>query len=366
MRQPSLRIGLLLAAATLGLSAATADTIYLIDGSAVSDIRVRTESFKEIEYKDGSKTRTVKTDRVLRIDFSGKSQLVDRADTAATDGQFFDALADLQTYVDGQLSSDRTPRYRWELAYAMFRLIELNRVVGDAPALIAAADKLIEHAPESRYVPMAFLAKAEVQHLTGKGAAAKKTLDEFKNLVQGKSLSGRWVIEQKLASALYDSSLKGKKLRDMLDGISTEAGGQYPVVRSRAKVAIGESFLQGKNFKEAELIFAHIAKNPKADSRTLAAAYTGLGDCIFKRAVVASGKAKEGLLRDAQLAYMRVVVVYKDETLYVPKAMYWAGRVFDEAGGEADKEKAQKLYGRVMREYQGTTWASEANSFRKR
>ena len=289
MRQSPLRIGLLLAAATLGLSAATADTIYLIDGSAVSDVRIRTETFKEIEYKDGSKTKTVKTDKVLRIDFSAKSQLVDRADAAAVDGQFFDALADLETYVEGQLSSGRTPRYRWELAYAMFRLIELNRVVGDAPALIAAADRLIENAPESRYVPMAFLAKAEAQHLTGKGSGAKKTLDAFKNMVQGKSLSGRWVIEQKLASALYDDTLKGKKLRDMLEGISTQAGSQYPVVHSRAEVAIGESFLTGKKFKEAEAIFADIAKNPKADSRTLAAAYTGLGDCIFKRAVAASG-----------------------------------------------------------------------------
>jgi hypothetical protein len=63
---------------------------------------------------------------------------------------------------------------------------------------------------------------------------------------------------------------------------------------------------------------------------------------------------------------MRVVVVYKDQVRYVPKAMFWAGRVFDESTDEVDKEKAQKLYAKVAREYQGTKWGDEAKGFRKR
>lgn len=365
MKTPLSTLGLACAALALG-SLASADTIYLLDGKSLTDVTVKEETFKEISYREGGKNRTVRTDDVLRVEFSAKSPLVDRADTAAADGQVFDAIGDLEVYVDGLLSSGKTPRYKWEPAYAMFRLVELNGIVGDADAVVAAADKLIKNRPESRFMPLAFLAKAEAQHKTGKSGAAQKTLKAFQAIITSQALSQRWSIEQKLATALFGSSLKGKKLRDALDRISTQAGSQFPLVHNRAEVAIAESFLEGKDFKQAEPIFTDIIENAKADPRTLAAAYTGLGDCIFKRATGVKDDARTKLLTQAVTSYMRVVVIYKDQTLYVPKAMYWAGRVFDELGGDEDKEKAQKLYRRVMIEYRGTSWADEANAFRKR
>lgn len=367
MKSPLQSLGLACAALALGAGAASADTIYLLDGKSLENVTVKEETFKEIEYKDGSKTARVRTDEILRIEFSGKTPVVDRADTAAADGQVFDAIADFETYVEGWISSGKTPRYKWEPAYAMYRLVELNGVVGEAAALVAAADKLIEKRPDSRYVPMAFLAKAEAQHASGNSAAAQKTLKAFLDMIQGQSLSPRWQIEQKLAAALFDSTLTGTKLRDALDKISTQAGSQYPRVRNRAEVAIAESLLASKKFSEAEPIFTDITENSKAEPRTLAAAYTGLGDCLFKRGADNKDEAERTkLLKSALLAYMRVVVVYKDQAQYVPKAMFWAGRVFDEMGGEEEKESAQKLYRRVMVEYRGTSWADEANAFRKR
>jgi tetratricopeptide (TPR) repeat protein len=367
MRLQLLPTGLATAALALLAGPLAADTIYLLDGKSLEDVSVGEENLKEIEYKEGSKRSTVKTDDVLRIEYSAKSSLVDRADTAAAEGQLLDAIADLQTYVDGMLESGRTPRYKWEPAYAMQRLVELHMQVGDAPGLIAAADKLIENAPESRHVPTAFLAKAEAQYFTGQAKAAVKTLDALKAVVQSQNLSQRWALEQELASLVYDESVKGKTLRDRLDGISTKAGSQFPRVKNRAEVAIAESFVSAKSFGEAEPIFRDVVENPKADATTLAAAYTGLGDCLFKRAVEeGDAKKKDALMTEAAMAYMRVVVVYKDQNRYVPKALFWAGRVFDESQDPEDKERAQKLYLRVMRDFQGTEWASEASSFRKR
>jgi hypothetical protein len=366
MTHISLRSGLALALACLGATSAAADTIYLTAGSALTDVKVTGENYKQIEYKQDSKKKTVKTDKVLRIEFSGKSTLVDQADAAAGDGQIFDAIASLEEYVQNYVETGRRPTFAWEPAYAMFRLVELNREVGDAEHLIKAADQLIAKRPDSRYVPLAFLAKAETQFLTDKAADAKKTLGAFKALIQGQALSGRWRIEEKLASALFDGTLKGKGLRTKLNAISNEAGSAFPIVGSRADVAIGESLVKDKKFGEAEPIFADISKNPAADFGTLAGAYTGLGDCILKRAVAKSGDAKEALLRDAQLAYMRVVVVYKSESRYVPKAMFWAGRCFDESTNEEDKARAQRLYRQVRRDFKGTEWATEASNFIKR
>lgn len=367
MNVTPLRVGFGLAALVLAALPATADTIHLLNGKSMDEVTVTGETFKEISYKEGSKKKTVKTDDVLRIDYSKKSTFVDRADAAAAEGQLFDAIQDLETFVDGQIASGKKPRHAWEPAYAMHRLIELNGMVGDAPRLIEAADKLIANAPESRYAPEAFLAKAQTQYLTGEGEAANKTLKDFLNVIQGKQLSQRWSIEHKLASALYDDTLSGKKLRDKLQAISSEAGSGYPVVKNAAEVAIGESLLESQKLGEAEPIFKRITDNPKASQATLAAAFTGLGDCLFKRATqTEAGDARDKLLRDAKLAYMRVVVVYKDQIQYVPKAMFWAGRVFDESSEELDKEKAQKLYTKVARDFQGSKWADEAKGFRKR
>jgi tetratricopeptide (TPR) repeat protein len=366
MKTTPLRLALVLATLLTAAGTAPADTIYLLDGTSVDDVDIDQETIKRISYKDGTRSKTVKTTDVLRVTYAKKSQLVDRADTAATDGQIPDAISDLEMFIDGQLSGGRE-RYKWELAYAMFRLVEIKGVAGDAEGLIAAADKLIATKPDSRYVPEAYLAKAEAQHLTGKGALAKKTLAEFKAMINSRGLSARWSMEEKLYSTLYDPSLKGNKLRKELSRVSAQAGAEFPQVKNSAEVAIGESLLAEKKYDDAEKVFNRVIRNPKASPRTLAGAYTGYGDCIFRKGMAAApGEKRDKLLSEAKMAYMRVVVVYKDQNTYVPKAMFWAGRVFDESQEEADKEAAQKLYNKVIRLYPGTKWEQEARGFKKR
>lgn len=367
MKTTPLRLALVLASSlTIPTGLAGADTIYLLDGKSHEDVSIDEETVKEITYKDGSKKKTVKTSAVLRVVYSAKSPLVDRADTAVEDGQLLDAVSDLKTYLEGALSGKRV-RYKWEPAYAMWRLVEIFGIAGEPDLLIEAADDLIKQRPESRYVPLAYLAKAETLFLTGKGAASKKSLDEFKAMIQARGLSQRWAMEEKLYSTLYDTSLKEKKLRDKLSTIASEAGTAFPQVKNSAEVAIGESLISGEKYSEAEPILKRVIQNPKAGPRTLAAAYTGYGDCLFRRAMAeAPGEKRDRLLNDTKMAYMRVVVVYKDQNRYVPKAMFWAGRVFDESLEEKDKEAAQKLYRKVRRLYPGTEWEKEAGGFIKR
>ena len=361
------RLGLALAALFLVSGTVRADTIHLLNGKSHDDVTVTSENIKEISYREGSKKAKVRTEDVLRIEFSSKSQLVDRADTAAVDGQYLDAIDDFTLYIEGQLSGGRNPRYRWEPAYAMYRLVELYGIIGEAEPLIAAADQLLQHADDSRFMPNAYLDKAEAQFLTGKAAAAEKTLNEFKAAIQSKGLSQRWQIEHKLASVLFDSKLKGKVLRDKLSVVASEAGGAYPTVKNSAQVAIAESLIGSKKLDDAEPILKRIIDNPKATTRTLAAAYTGYGECLFKRALSESpGTSRDRLLRDAKMAYMRVVVVYKNQVDYRPKAMFWAARVFDESQDEEEKEKDKKLYRKVTREFVGSEWAEAARGFLKR
>ena len=136
------------------------------------------------------------------------------------------------------------------------------------------------------------------------------------------------------------------------------------------KASVTATFSAPKNSGRVlgKAIFQKIVDDPKAESSTLAAAYTGLGDCLFQRAVAAEkgSDARNKLMRDALLSYMRVVVNHRDESGYAPKAMFFAGRVFDQSEDEVSKENAQKLYRAVLRHYDGTQWAEEARNFRKR
>ena len=108
-------------------------------------------------------------------------------------------------------------------------------------------------------------------------------------------------------------------------------------------------------------------KNPKADARTMAGAYSGLGDCLYQEAAVLikENKDAEAVLQEALLSFLRVVVSYKDQTFYVPKAMFYAGRVFDLSDAEDGKDYAQRMYREVMRQFRGSNWADEAKSFKK-
>jgi hypothetical protein len=179
-------------------------------------------------------------------------------------------------------------------------------------------------------------------------------------------MSQRWELECELARVLFDGSLKGSSRREKLADVSGRAGRRFPTVRNRADVAEAETWLDAREFEKAEQVFQRIVDDPKADASTLAAAYTGYGDCRFQRAfAMGDGTDKDKLYRSALLSFMRVVVVYGDQVRYVPKAMLLAARIFDQADDEVSKERAQRLYRTVMRLYEGSSWAQEARGFKK-
>lgn len=350
-----------------------ADVIHLTDGKSLEDVTVVDDTIKEVSYRDAgsSSTKTVSSDKVLRIEFEKVPRLISEAEGMVTDGAFFDAIDRMQLFVDGKLSGEnRGDRQKWAVPLALYRIIELQLSLGELDDAVKACDKLIENAPESRFLPYAYLAKAEAQRYLGKESAALATLDEFRAKIDELGLSELWRLEAELAGVLTDPKLTGTKKRDRLIEIGSTAGSQYPVVRNRARVAEGESYIEGekKDFAAARAVFEKITSDPKADDATLAGAYTGLGDCLFQSAVdeMKQGGASENLAA-AVKAYMRVVVSYKDQTRYVPKAMFFAARVFDfmESTDEVDyKARARKLYTAVLRDFPNSPWAAEAKKFR--
>ena len=366
-----------LLAPALLVAVAGADTIHTTDGHTIDDCSVTEENLMEVSYKRSGKTTTIPASDVLRIDFttspgSGRQDLglIDRAETAVRDDQLFDAVSDFTTFLDGaisKLADGGRIRPAWAPAYAAWRLAELNAAMGKTAEAIAAVGKLEEKFPEARYLPAALLLKAEAQFAAGEAASAKKSLAAVVTLVAEKGISKRWELEANLASIVNDESLAGEKRRDALKRLSNQAGSEFASVRNRAQVIGAESLLADKDYDAAKGVFDRISKDSKSDQRTLAIAWSGIGDCLFESISKNPGsEANRKTLNAALRAYMRVVVLYKAESDYLARSMVYAGRIYTLMETEEASENAKKLFGAVTRQFPKTKWAQEARGFARK
>lgn len=361
-------------AALLLSSAALADRIHTTDGKTLDEVEIVNETLSGVLYKAKGKSgeQSVPADQVLRVEFTSKVPgLIDSAHSDLNDGNLESAAGSFEDFAESVLSgNNKKDRQAWAPAYALYRAIETNQAIASKESfekVIALADQLITKCPESRYVPQAYVAKAGAQRDLAKGKDAAETIGMLKGLVQSKALSDAFRLQAELLEVEI-SSLKGQQKRDRLIEIGGQAGSQYPMVRNRARVLEAETHIEGENkdFAKARKIYEAVIKDPKADEGTLAGAYTGMGDCLFQEAVDklrANGDAS-AILKDAVLNYLRVVVVYKDQTRYVPRATYQSAKVF-EFMGEANRPNARKMYSSVIQKFPGSEWAAKAKDSRK-
>lgn len=373
---PSGRTRSLLSALALTVALASslsADQIYLVSGDPIEDCTIVAETMSEVTYKDSKrKEQSVPAADVLSIDYSKVPNLVQRADTAVKEDDLSLAYELFSEYLTGHLEDRPEKRQLWAPAYAANQIIDLNEITGDPKGTVKAAKVLIDKFPDSRYVPGAYMTMATAMAEMQDEAGAKSTLDKLENLIVSKDLSKRWSLECRLFKILVDSALRGEPRRTALSAIETDAGGEYPTVRNRATVALGESHLvdagpTGKGgeaaLAKARGLFEDVIADPSADEETLAGAYTGLGDCQFQVAA-ASREAED--INESLMTFLRVVVLYRDEVRYAPKAMFYAGRCFNLLGSDDDNDRANKLYSRVIRNHETSTWADQARDFRKK
>ncbi|MFT5198935.1 MAG: tetratricopeptide (TPR) repeat protein [Planctomycetota bacterium] len=358
-----LPLSLLLASPSL------ADRIFKTDGSTLDDVTIVSEGLDEVEYKpaSGRNKKTIGSHEVLSIVFERMPTQLDSAEAAMGDELYLDAVNDLEEFLS-RFASKPPRTYPWAVPYALYRLVEVYQVAGEYPSVVTAADRVLTEAPDSRYAIMAHLTKIEALNLMGEEADLKSAVATFSAFVTAKSLPARWRLEAELRGVLFDRTLKGSKRRDKLNEVVSAAGKDSPIVKNRAMVAIGESFLTERKVNDAQRTFTQVLADPKADDFTLAGAHTGLGDCLYQKSEKKNSEGEDAAedFKKAALEYMRVVVVYGDQLQYVPKAMFFAGRCFQEMGDDEGERRAQQLYSKLARTYPNSKAAKEAKSFRRR
>jgi tetratricopeptide (TPR) repeat protein len=378
MTRHGFTLAALVPALLVSASATSADTIRRTDGKEIADVRVQTETLKEVLYKRGNRDESVPSEEVLSITFDKMPEGVELGLSALSLDDFGQAEADFDLFVEQHLAGEEVAkRYEWAPAFAAFKVVDVRLSMGNLPGAVQAADRLIRNFPDSRYVPMAFMAKADAYAWQGKGADAKKALEDFRGLIDTQGLSTRWGLECDLGLILNDSSLRGQAKRDRLAVVESQAGNTYPTVKSRAEVAAGQSFIEEiieerdvqkklAAVGEARVIFEGILKEFKADEATLSGAYVGLGDCLWTEATSVSPKDVVKL-REARLQYLRVPMLYRTQSSYLPKAYFMSGlcswEIADIARDEEEKQRALLLFSRLIREFPSSPFVEQAKRY---
>ncbi len=347
-----------------------ADTITLSNGDLIDDCTIIDETLAEITYKEGGrgKARSVDSSEVYRVEFERGPHALDDASAAVTAGDPDLAIDVLETYLEGHLSgADVEKRFDWGPAVANFRLIGLYNDTGNLGGILDSAKRLIDKFPDSRYVPMAHMAKAEVMFEMGDEAGANKALDVFAKLIESARLSRRWELECDLNRILFNRENQGAARRDELEKLKRSAGSEFPGVASRAALGIGQSFLNDAKLKEndasliskARDVFEAVIDDPLSDRDVLGGAHAGVGECLF---VSYASEKRTELLDEAIEHFMRVVVVYTDSAGTVAQSMFLAGLSYKLRGKEGDQDRMKKLFGRLLSRYPDSEWASQARS----
>jgi len=362
LSRPSILLSLV---ALLPASLLQADTIVRTDGKQVENVQIVSETMKEVVYKKGRNEMTLAADRVLYVTYEKKPRLVDEAEGFVADDDLLSAIDAFDEYVEGQIERPNPGRYKWAPAYAAWRAVELRQSVADLGGARDAAVRLIDNFKDSRYVPAAYLAKAGAETDAGQAAKALQTLDKLSKLIEKNQLSRRYDLECRLARIRADEKRSGDARRTDLGIIVREAGSEFPTVKSRAEVMEGEVFLSEaertvdpKKASElrdkAQVVFERIVDSEGNTGETLAGAYTGLGECLFYQ-----GAEKDDMeaLKEASLNFLRVVTIYKSESRYCAKSLYFAMRAFHLM--QNPRRKAD-MFRELVALYPDSGWVSEA------
>lgn len=349
-----------------------ADTIQRIDGERIEGCTIVEEGLREVVYKKtpGGADARLSTEEVVSVEYSRMPKPLEEAATAIDDGKFGEAAESYAAYL-AELPPEGDKRFKWAPAYAAFRLIEVRSTLGELAAASSAADQLIKSHPDSRYLPKAYLLRAQLLRLQEKPKQALEGLAAFEALIREKQLAPALELECRLAKALVDPALKGVAKRDQIQLVIEALGAQPSPALARARAALGEAFLEealaqsgaqgAKLFEQAEATFKTVAASEFADDASLAAAYTGLGECDYQRGL--GKERKPELVRSALRHFLRVVELYGDQSMYVPRALFMAGRCFDGLEDPTSRARAQMLYERLAADYPGSSWTTQAKQF---
>ncbi|NQU49255.1 MAG: hypothetical protein HQ519_11455 [Planctomycetes bacterium] len=345
----------------LALAAAPQNELELTSGKVLKVKRIKSETYKEVVYQTmgGGDSKKDAGDVIeIRHDLTPKP-LDDFAAAMAKmdEGSFAEAVPLFRAVLNDEGLLGRSS-YAWVKQHSLFNQAKCMFALADMKGVAATVDKLLADTPDTFFYAPALMLKAQALVLAENPSQAKKVFETLATDVSAKDLPERWARESELGLVLLDSSLKGKAKERALAGLAEKNGTKFPTVASRANVEVGNVMVEGKEYDKAQRFFEKIVRSGQADSSTLAAAYSGLGDCHYYRALSMEsdrGAAKEEF-KFAAVNHLRVITMYKDAVGLVPRCLYFSAQSMVQMGAEDSSTNARQLASRLKRYYPQSPW----------
>jgi TolA-binding protein/uncharacterized membrane protein len=323
--------------AIMGVSRASADTVYL-QGLSLDNVTIQGITNSQLMFQAASgNTSQRDLTRVLRIHVDGENALNDAEDAYAA-GKFSDA-------VDGYLTTTHSTTRDWLKQYVAGRLVESatksNRFDGAVTAYIAMLEKDPAAAahirPQMPAADSTYLDTA-ISQVNDALQNAKLTDDQSVTLLQfevdlyrtKKDSGGAEQAEAKLDEVLA---------KDPNNPLAAQAN-------ARRKLQAAATALDGKKYQEA---IADIESNKQLFTDPQQQA-----DALYTIAEARMGQIGDGkdatALKDAALAYMRIVADFKDapNRPHVADSLYKTGQIEERL---AEPDVAAKVYQQVAEQF---------------
>jgi hypothetical protein len=276
------------------------------------------------------------------------------------------ALQLLEAFVQTALDKPGSVNaYKWAPAQAAWRALELRQSLADFEGVESAAARVIQSFGETRFVPLAYLAKADAELSTARAPEAQKTLADLTALVTSQSLAKRWGLECRLLQIRADDQLKPAARRGEYEKLMGEAVG-LKELQLQAQVLIGETYLAeaaanpgaAKDLRAKALAaFDKVIASNDAGRGAVAAAHAGRGEGLFLLGADADDKAR---LQEAALQFLRVATLYRDQGPQVARSLFYAMRCFDLL---PDPRRKAEMKRELLGLYPSTPWAAEAKKY---
>ncbi len=339
------------------------EELILNNGKVIEVERITSETFAEVTYKSKSggtgrkaaeQVREIKHNLGSNMlnDYANGIDLMNAEDYVSAIQVFNEVLKDARL-IDGK-------RYKWVKGDVLFRQAKCMYSLADFAGVSATVDRLLAEAPDSFYFAPALMAKADSLALAGDSNGAAAAFKQLASEVTAKRLPARWAKQAELGLILVDKANRGATLRRKLEGLVATVDGQYQTVANRAKVEIGNTYIDEENFSKARSFFGDIVEGGEADAATEAAAFLGLGLCDYRAGLMMEDQERAtSKYFAANLNFLRVVVMYKDNVALVPKSMYFSSMCFNRSGGD-NRAKAVRMAGRLLKRYPNSQWVKKA------
>jgi tetratricopeptide (TPR) repeat protein len=363
-------------------AAARADVIVLRDGTRLDGVKVVSETYEKVEYKQPK----------VASNQSKPAADVRDIEYAATSADFREGLkawhedADLATaaaYFDSAATDDKLPAN--VRATARRFSADCWLAGGNLVDAAAAYADLIKSWPDTRHLAAALLGKGQALLQSGSFAEAKQAFDALKAEVAAKSLGERWEIEGDYNGlvAVVAGKLKGADGQAVdavagFEALRKRAAGKDPELEAKCEVQLGRLHLnEGKLDQALPLFDAIIGERLDiADQEVLAGAFNGRGRCLFNQAqakldaaTAAKGdKARAdalrldavGLFKEARRDFLRVFTVYSAVQGQQAEALYFAAQCFLNVADKDADSRSKVLLTLCSRNYPNSTWGKEA------